>query len=389
MAPTVLTRRRPKSNSSLATAASVLARGKAFVTPEKVNLLGLDRPAMEAFFASMGEKSFRATQVMKWIHQLWVDDFDAMTNLSKTLRQRLAEVAEIRGPTAIHAQISADGTRKWLLELPCGNRVETVFIPEERRNTLCVSSQVGCALDCTFCSTAQQGFNRNLSSAEIVGQVWFANKEVGEQQRVSNVVLMGMGEPLLNFNNVVMASNVMMDDFAYGLSKRRVTLSTAGVIPALERLAQVSDVSLALSLHAPNDDLRNQLVPLNRKYPIAPLLKACSDYIGQGRRKVTVEYVMLDGVNDRPEHARELARLMRNFPAKINLIPFNPFPETRYRRSSAQAIAAFGEYLVGKGLIVTTRRTRGDDIDAACGQLVGKVDDRSRRTERNAAAMAG
>lgn len=344
---------------------------------------------MEAFFASMGEKSFRATQVMKWIHQLWVDDFDAMTNLSKTLRQRLAEVAEIRGPTAIHAQISADGTRKWLLELPCGNRVETVFIPEERRNTLCVSSQVGCALDCTFCSTAQQGFNRNLSSAEIVGQVWFANKEVGEQQRVSNVVLMGMGEPLLNFNNVVMASNVMMDDFAYGLSKRRVTLSTAGVIPALERLAQVSDVSLALSLHAPNDDLRNQLVPLNRKYPIAPLLKACSDYIGQGRRKVTVEYVMLDGVNDRPEHARELARLMRNFPAKINLIPFNPFPETRYRRSSAQAIAAFGEYLVGKGLIVTTRRTRGDDIDAACGQLVGKVDDRSRRTERNAAAMAG
>lgn len=359
------------------------------VSQEKINLLGLDRQGMEAFFASLGEKSFRATQVMKWIHQQWVDDFDAMTNLSKALRQRLAEVAEVRGPTALEAQISADGTRKWLLELSCGNRVETVFIPDGRRNTLCVSSQVGCALDCTFCSTARQGFNRNLSSAEIVSQVWFANKEVGPEERVSNVVLMGMGEPLLNFNNVVSATNVMMDDFAYGLSKRRVTLSTAGVIPALERLAEVSDVSLALSLHAPNDELRNELVPLNRKYPIGPLLKACSDYIGQGRRKVTVEYVMLDGVNDRPEHARELARLMRDFPAKINLIPFNPFPEAGYRRSSDRAIGAFGDILSKAGLIVTTRRTRGDDIDAACGQLVGQVDDRSRRRERHMLVMAG
>ncbi len=349
---------------------------------ESVNLLNFDRNAMEAFFAELGEKAFRASQVIQWIHRHGVVDFAAMTNLSKALRGRLNGVAEIRMPEVVYAEQSTDGTRKWLLQLDGGNRVETVFIPTERRGTLCVSSQVGCALDCSFCSTAQQGFNRNLTVAEIIGQVWRASRELGEEEKISNVVMMGMGEPLLNFSNVVRAMRLMMDDFAYGLSKRRVTLSTAGVIPALEQLREVSDVSLAVSLHAPNDELRNQLVPLNRKFPIRALLDACRRYVAQDRRKVTFEYVMLDGVNDAPTHAHELAALLRDFPAKVNLIPFNPFPNTRYRRSSNEAIDAFHRILLDAGLTTITRRTRGDDIDAACGQLVGRVQDRTRRHVR-------
>ena len=354
----------------------------------RINLLNLDRPALEAFFVKLGEKAFRASQVMQWIHQYGVDNFDAMTNLGKALRQRLKEVAEIRAPEVVIDQRSADGTHKWLLRLDGGNCIETVFIPEDGRGTLCVSSQIGCALDCSFCSTAQQGFNRNLSVAEIIGQLWVANRALGRDPKgeriITNVVLMGMGEPLLNFDNVVQAMNLMMDDFAYGLSKRRVTLSTSGVVPALDRLAEVSDVSLAVSLHAPNDALRSELVPLNRKYPIRQLLEACTRYVAGDRRKVTFEYVMLDGINDAPEQARELVRLLRGVPAKVNLIPFNPFPNTRYRRSSQQAIDRFRDILVAAGLTTITRKTRGDDIDAACGQLAGKVADRTKRQLRRA-----
>jgi len=355
-------------------------------TAAKVNLFDLDRPAMEAFFAELGEKPFRASQVFQWIHQHGVDDFDAMSNLSKALRQRLKDLAEVRVPEVVLDQQASDGTRKWLLRLDSGNCIETVFIPEERRGTLCISSQVGCALDCSFCSTAQQGFNRNLSVGEIVGQVWAANRGLGRDPKgeriITNVVLMGMGEPLLNFDNVVGAMGVMMDDFAYGLSKRRVTLSTSGVIPALDRLAQVSDVSLAVSLHAPTNELRNELVPLNRKYPIEPLLEACRRYVAGERRKVTFEYVMLEGVNDSPAHARQLVKLLRGVPSKVNLIPFNPFPGTKYRRSPKASIDRFRDILIGGGLTTITRRTRGDDIDAACGQLAGRVVDRTKRRLR-------
>ena len=305
-----------------------------------------------------------------------------MTNLSKTLRAYLAEHCEIRPPAIALDQRSADGTRKWLLQLDETNRIETVFIPEEGRGTLCVSSQVGCALACSFCSTAQQGFNRNLTVAEIIGQLWVAQRELGEEKRITNVVLMGMGEPLLNFANVVSAVDLMMDDFAYCLSKRRVTLSTSGVVPALERLAEVTDISLAVSLHAPDDALRNQLVPINQKYPLKELLPACRNYVKDGRRKITWEYVMLAGVNDSPAQARALARLLANIPSKINLIPFNPFPGSPYRCSSAATVAHFSEILQGYGLITTIRKTRGEDIDAACGQLVGKVNDKSRRQFR-------
>ena len=352
---------------------------------DKINLLDLNRTDMEAFFLDMGEKAFRATQVIKWLHQFGVTEIAEMSNLSKALRAKLAERAEIRAPEVVIDQASADGTHKWLLRLDSGNSVETVFIPERGRGTLCVSSQVGCALECAFCSTARQGFNRNLSVAEIIGQVWVANKALGHDPKgervISNVVLMGMGEPLLNFDNVVKAMDLMMDDFAYGLSKRRVTLSTSGVVPALERLKEVSDVALALSLHAPNDALRDQLVPINKKYPIAELLTACKRYIGSqdSRRKVTVEYVMLDGVNDSDAHARELVKVLRGLPAKVNLIPFNPFPQSRYRRSSPARIERFRDILQHAGLITITRKTRGDDIDAACGQLVGKVMDRTKR----------
>ena len=352
---------------------------------DKINLLDLNRADMEAFFLARGEKAFRATQVLKWLHQYGVTHFDEMSNLGKVLRAKLAESAEIRAPEVVVDQVSADGTHKWLLRLDSGNSVETVFIPERGRGTLCVSSQVGCALECSFCSTGRQGFNRNLSVAEIIGQVWVANKALGHDPKgdriISNVVLMGMGEPLLNFDNVVKAMDLMMDDFAYGLSKRRVTLSTSGVVPALERLKQTSDVALALSLHAPNDKLRDELVPLNKKYPIREVLDACTRYIGSldSRRKITVEYVMLDGVNDTNQHARELVKVLQGVPAKVNLIPFNPFPGTQYRRSTPERIDCFRDILQKGGLITITRKTRGDDIDAACGQLVGKVMDRSKR----------
>ena len=341
---------------------------------------------MEVFFAELGEKPFRATQLLKWLYQFGVDDFDAMTNLSKSLRASLKEIAEIRLPRVVTDQKSDDGTHKWVLEIDSGNHIETVFIPEQGRGTLCVSSQVGCALACSFCSTAQQGFNRNLSTAEIIGQIWVANRALGfdpkGQRIVSNVVMMGMGEPLLNFDNVVRAMDIMMDDFAYGLSKRRVTLSTAGVVPAIDRLRDVSDVSLALSLHAPNDKLRDELVPLNRKYSIREVLAACKRYVGQDRRRITIEYVMLDGVNDSLEHAHELVRLLKDLPVKVNLIPFNPFPQTVYRRSSQQAVNRFRDVLMQHSLTTITRKTRGDDIDAACGQLVGRVLDKTKRTRQ-------
>ncbi|MDD2768121.1 MAG: 23S rRNA (adenine(2503)-C(2))-methyltransferase RlmN [Methylococcus sp.] len=349
----------------------------------RVNLLDLDREGMEAFFVRIGEKPFRASQLLQWIHQRGVTDFSLMTNLSKALRSRLEAVSEIRPPELVLEQRSADGTRKWVLQVDAVNRVETVLIPDEGRNTLCVSSQVGCSLECSFCSTARQGFNRNLTTAEIIGQLWVAQHRLGEEQRISNVVLMGMGEPLLNFGNVVAATRLMMDDFTYGLSKRRVTLSTSGIVPALDRLAEVSDISLAVSLHAPDDELRNELVPINRKYPIKELLAACKRYVGtENRRKVTFEYVMLDGVNDAPEHARALVRLLSHVPSKVNLIPFNPFPNSAYRCSRPETIASFAHILQDAGLITTTRKTRGGDIDAACGQLVGKVNDRSRRQFR-------
>jgi len=352
-------------------------------TVTKINLLNLSRTELETFFAGLGEKSFRVSQVLQWIYQYAVDDFDAMTNLSKKLRATLKEVAEIRVPTIVHDHVSEDGTRKWILELDAGNRIETVFIPELNRGTLCVSTQVGCALACSFCSTARQGFNRNLTTAEIVGQLWVANRVLGytsqDNRIISNVVLMGMGEPLLNFDNVVKALDLMMDDFGYGLSKRRVTLSTAGVVPAIDRLSEVSDVSLALSLHAPTDELRDQLVPLNRKYPIKEVLAACKRYVGQDRRRITIEYVMLEGINDSLQHAHQLVKLLKDLPAKVNLIPFNPFPESSYRRSARETIDKFRDVLIQHDLTTITRKTRGDDINAACGQLVGKVDDKTKR----------
>ncbi len=351
-----------------------------------VNLMGLDRTALERFFAELGEPRFRATQVMQWIHQHGVTDFSAMTNLSKGLRDTLMQRAEIRLPQVALDQASEDGTHKWLVRVDSGNCVETVLIPEPDRVTLCISSQVGCALDCTFCATAQQGFNRNLSSDEIVGQLWLAARQVPEL-RISNVVFMGMGEPLTNLDNVVRAINIMLDDFGYGLSKRRVTLSTSGVVPALDRFGDVCDVALAVSLHAPDDELRNRLVPINRKYPIATLLEACRRYLDKqpgNRQRVTWEYVMIDGVNDSDQHARALARLIRDIPSKVNLIPFNPFPGTRFARSSTERISGFRDILMAAGVVTITRRTRGDDIDAACGQLAGEVQDRSRRPVRMA-----
>jgi 23S rRNA (adenine2503-C2)-methyltransferase len=348
----------------------------------KTNLLGLTRSGLEAFVAGMGEKPFRARQLMKWMYRRAVGDIDAMTDLGKDFRQRLAAVAEIRAPEVIVAQRSADGTRKWLLRLESGQAIEMVFIPEPGRGTLCISSQVGCTMDCTFCSTAQQGFNRNLDTAEIVGQVWLANRELGYSpdgdRVITNVVFMGMGEPLANYRNVVPAAEVMMDDLGLDLSRRRVTISTSGLVPQMIRIADETNVALAVSLHAPNDELRSELVPINRRHPIADLLAACWHYVEkQNARGVTFEYVMLDGVNDRPEHARQLVALLRGRPAKVNLIPFNPFPGTRYRRSGEEAIVRFRDLLIRGGVIATIRRTRGDDIDAACGQLVGRVTDRT------------
>ena len=359
--------------------AGPLASGAA--AAERVNLLGLARPRLESFFEALGERPFRARQVLKWIHARGASDFEPMTDLGRALRQRLAEVAEIRAPAVEAHRISADGTRKWLLRVDAGNCVEMVFIPEGRRGTLCVSSQVGCPLDCAFCSTAQQGFNRNLSAAEIAGQVWLAVRAL--DRPVTNVVLMGMGEPLLNFDAVTEAIDLMLEDLAYGLARRRVTLSTAGVVPAIDRLARRAPVSLAVSLHAPDDALRDRLVPLNRKYPIEELLAACRRYAAANpKQKITFEYVMLDGVNDSPEHARALIQRLRPVPAKVNLIPFNPFPGAPFRRSPAAVIDAFRERLNTAGIVAITRRPRGDDIDAACGQLAGEVIARAARVRR-------
>ena len=352
----------------------------------KVNLLDYSHEALKDYFRSIGEKPFRATQVIKWLHQMSVTDVGQMTNLSKNLRALLQENAEIRAPEIAMEQQSEDGTYKWLLRLHDGNAIETVFIPEDDRGTLCISSQVGCALDCTFCSTARQGFNRNLTVAEIIGQLWIAKRTLQSDPKgaraVTNVVMMGMGEPLLNFEPLIASLQLMMDDNAYGLSRRRVTVSTSGVLPALDRLGDAIDVSLAVSLHAPNDELRDKLVPLNRKYPIAKLLQECRNFLDKKdtqRKHITWEYVMLDKVNDSDEHAHQLAKILKGIPSKINLIPFNPFPDTRYKRSSNNRIHRFRDILINAGYTVITRKTRGEDIDAACGQLAGKVNDRSRR----------
>lgn len=352
-----------------------------------MNLLDLDLQGLTAWFQEIGEKPFRARQVLRWLHQHGAEDFDQMTDLAKGLREKLRQQAQIRPPLLVAEQAAADGTRKFLLEVGPGNRVETVFIPETDRGTLCVSTQVGCALECRFCSTGRQGFNRNLSVAEILGQLWWAYKALGRDPRgeriISNVVLMGMGEPLLNFDNVVTALSVMLDDHAYGLSRRRVTVSTSGIVPAMDRLRERMPVALAVSLHAPDDALRDQLVPINRKYPLRQLMAACRRYVAAAPRDfITFEYVMLAGVNDGPGHARALIELTRDVPCKFNLIPFNPFPDSGYRRSPPQTVRGFAAELQAAGLIATIRKTRGDDIDAACGQLAGEVEDKSRRVLR-------
>lgn len=358
-------------------------------TAVKANLLGMTKPQLEEFFESIGEKRFRAGQVMQWIHHFGAVEFSAMTNVGKALREKLETVAEIRPPEIVSQDISADGTRKWVVRVASGSCVETVYIPQGGRGTLCVSSQAGCALDCSFCSTGKQGFNSDLTSAEIIGQVWIANQSFGTipgkiDRAITNVVMMGMGEPLLNFDNVVTAMSIMMEDLGYGISKRKVTLSTSGVVPMIDKLAEVTDVSLALSLHAPNDELRNKLVPINKKYPLEMLLDSCYRYITRlGKERVlTIEYTLLAGVNDQPEHAEQLIALLKDFPCKINLIPFNPFPHSGYERPSNNAIRRFQDMLHKSGFNVTVRTTRGDDIDAACGQLVGQVMDRTRRSER-------
>ncbi|MFJ3048879.1 23S rRNA (adenine(2503)-C(2))-methyltransferase RlmN [Pseudomonas nitroreducens] len=358
-------------------------------TAVKANLLGMTKPQLEEFFESIGEKRFRAGQVMQWIHHFGAVEFGAMTNVGKALREKLEAVAEIRPPEIVSQDISADGTRKWVVRVASGSCVETVYIPQGGRGTLCVSSQAGCALDCSFCSTGKQGFNSDLTSAEIIGQVWIANQSFGTipgkiDRAITNVVMMGMGEPLLNFDNVVSAMSIMMEDLGYGISKRKVTLSTSGVVPMIDKLAEVTDVSLALSLHAPNDELRNKLVPINKKYPLEMLLDSCYRYITRlGKERVlTIEYTLLAGVNDQPEHAEQLIALLKDFPCKINLIPFNPFPHSGYERPSNNAIRRFQDMLHKSGFNVTVRTTRGDDIDAACGQLVGQVMDRTRRSER-------
>lgn len=372
-------------SSSTSPAIAEFAEGSA-----KMNLLGLPEAKLVAFFESIGEKKFRAIQVMKWIHQLGADNFDDMTNVSKDLRAKLKNIAEIRLPEVVQQFDSTDGTRKFLIRVSGNNVIETVYIPDGDRGTLCVSSQVGCSLDCSFCATGKQGFNRDLTAAEIIGQVWIAAKSFGQLQAngprsVTNVVMMGMGEPLLNFDNVVDSMNLMMHDNAYGISKRRVTLSTSGVVPQLDRLSQYTDACLAISLHAPNDELRNELVPINRKYPIAMLLDSAKRYIEampDTHRKITIEYTLIDQVNDRPHHARELAELLRDVPVKINLIPFNPFNLSNYKRVSNNALRKFQDILMEEGYITTVRTTRGDDIDAACGQLAGQVNDVTRRSER-------
>ncbi len=358
----------------------------------RTNLLGLPRPELESFVQTLGSKPFRGRQLMNWLYKRGESDFDRMTDLAKDFRVQLAAHAEVRVPEIVTEQISSDGTRKWLLRADASQAFEMVFIPEPDRGTLCISSQVGCALDCSFCSTAQQGFNRNLTTAEIVGQVWLASRLLTEAEPsvdgkrepfsvtrpVTNVVFMGMGEPLANYRNVVPAMQILLDDLAFDISRRRVTLSTSGLVPQIYRLADECNVALAVSLHAPNDALRDQLVPINRKHPIVELLEACWVYLQkQNGRSITFEYVMLDGINDSEAHAMELVRLLEDHPCKINLIPFNHFPGTRYRCSPPQAIRRFRDILNEWGVIATIRRTRGDDIDAACGQLVGRVQDRT------------
>jgi 23S rRNA (adenine2503-C2)-methyltransferase len=352
------------------------------------NLLDFDPAGLTAYFASLGEKPFRATQVLRWIHRFGVGDFSEMSDVAKSLRARLAEEACILAPTVVKDSISEDGTRKWLLGVGEGNAVETVFIPEARRGTLCVSTQAGCALDCAFCSTGKQGFNRNLTVAEIIGQLWLANQALGavrggendSERVISNVVLMGMGEPLANYDNTVKALALMLDDNAYGLSRRRVTVSTSGIVPAMDRLREDCPVALAVSLHAPNDALRDELVPINRKYPLRQLMAACLRYLEKAPRDfITFEYVMLDGVNDRDRDARELLALVRDVPCKFNLIPFNPFPAAPFGRSKPERIRRFAEILQVAGVVATTRKTRGEDVDAACGQLAGQVQDKSKR----------
>ena len=350
-----------------------------------VNLLNLNQPQLAEFLVSIGEKPFRAKQLMRWMHHFGEQEFAQMTDISKGLREKLALHAVVTAPQLREEQVSKDGTRKWLLEVGSGNAVEAVFIPEDDRGTLCISSQVGCALECTFCSTGRQGFNRNLTVAEIVGQLWWANKALGRDPKgdriVSNVVMMGMGEPLANFDNVTTAMDIMLDDSAYGLSRRRVTLSTSGIVPAMERLRERCPVALAVSLHAPNDDLRDVLVPINQKYPLAQLMAACKRYVENAPRDfITFEYVMLDGVNDTVAHAKRLVQLCHDVPCKFNLIPFNPFPDSGYRRSKTETIHRFRDVLMQAGFVVTVRKTRGDDIDAACGQLAGKVIDKTSRT---------
>ncbi len=364
----------------------IISENTAVVYDGKSDLLGLDKKGLADFFVSIGEKPFRTTQVMKWIHQFGISDFDEMTNLSKALREKLKKTAIIRTPKIIAEQKSKDGTIKWLLEMDKKNSVEVVFIPEKERGTLCISSQVGCALDCTFCATGKQGFNRNLENWEIIAQMWVANKALGckpkEERIISNVVFMGMGEPLLNVTHTFPSARILMDDSAYGLSKRRVTISTAGVVPAINKIKDALDVSLAISLHAPNNELRDEIVPINKRYPLEKLMPALYNYVegGHSKKHVTVEYVMIDKVNDRLEHAEQLVKLLGDLPCKINLIPFNTFEGTHYQRSSNNATRRFQDILVKSGLRCTVRRTRGDDIDAACGQLAGRVKDKTRRT---------
>lgn len=352
------------------------------------NLLDLDPAALTAWFAEQGEKPFRAKQVLRWIHRSGVADFDAMTDIAKCLREKLRARATVLPPAVVSDKLSDDGTRKFLIDVGNHNAVETVFIPEDDRGTLCVSTQAGCALDCAFCSTGKQGFNRNLTVAEIIGQLWQANKALGavhgDERVISNVVMMGMGEPLANFDNTISALRLMLDDHAYGLSRRRVTVSTSGLVPAMDRLREECPVALAVSLHAPNDKLRDELVPINQKYPLKELMAACRRYLAKAPRDfITFEYTMLDGINDTDAHARELIALVRDVPCKFNLIPFNPFPGSPFRRSQAERVRRFGDILMQAGIVTTTRKTRGDDIDAACGQLAGQVQDKTRRTAGN------
>jgi len=383
-----------------------------------VNLLDFDLKQLTDFVASVGEKPFRARQLMRWVHHFGESDFERMSDLAKSLREKLAQEAVVAVPKAMSDSTASDGTRKWLLDVGAGNGIETVFIPETSRGTLCVSSQVGCALECAFCSTGRQGFNRNLGVAEIIGQLWWANRALGRDVRsesangsrlITNVVMMGMGEPLTNFDNVVTALRIMLDDHAYGLSRRRVTVSTSGIVPNIDRLREECPVALAVSLHAPTDELRDRLVPINRKWPLAQLLAACKRYVeavpedaegpdpaalgvkwkrkGAPRDFITFEYVMLAGVNDQAEHARQLLEVTDEVPCKFNLIPFNPFPHSGFERSSPEAVRRFQEILLGAGVVATVRRTRGEDIDGACGQLAGRVNDRTRRSERRETEM--